>query len=116
MKKGDLSLNVIASAVIVLVVIIVLIIIFTGKISLLSGSISSCESKPGGKCVSSCPTQEDEYFYSQKMDFKCSDNNLICCYSQCKASGGKCKQGCSDPNNDLGAADCNGGEVCCKEN
>lgn len=118
MKKAQgLSLNMVASSVIVLIVVIVLIIVFSGKISLFSMSVSGCESKPGGKCVGAdqCPGDAtDGWYYSQKIDFKCSKDQDVCCYSNCKASGGFCKQGCEPSINDLGTADCINGDTCCK--
>ena len=118
MKKAQgLSLNMVASSVIVLIVVIVLIIVFSGKISLFSMSVSGCESKPGGKCFSGteCPESTDgSWFYSQKIDFKCPVKNNICCYSNCKASGGFCSGSC-DSINDLGPADCIDGNTCCKK-
>ncbi|MBT4823665.1 hypothetical protein HN695_04705 [Candidatus Woesearchaeota archaeon] len=115
-KAQGLSLNTVASAVIVLVVIIVIIIIFTGKASLFSGSVSACDSKPGAKCVpeTECPKKADNVFYSQKLDFKCGDKDLVCCYSQCKAISGKCEQKCKPDDDDVGPADCIDGETCCK--
>ncbi|MFH1440150.1 MAG: hypothetical protein ABIG89_06275 [Candidatus Woesearchaeota archaeon] len=114
-KAQGLSLNVVASAVIVLTVIIVLIIIFTGKLSLFSSNISGCEAKPGAKCVVGieCPdSKTDSVYYSQKLTFNCAKGS-VCCYSQCKAAGGRCDTSCGDKES-LGSADCSGGELCCK--
>ena len=116
-KAQGLSLNMIASSVIVLVVIIVIIIIFTGKFSIFSGSVTACESKPGAQCMTTCPsTETTPHYFSQKVDFKCPDSNQFCCYSQCKAISGICKpNGCTNPLNDQGPADCKGKSICCKE-
>lgn len=118
-KKGDLSLNTIASAVIVLLVVVILILIFTNKISLFSGSISDCDSKPGSTCVAEndCPGNggSSDWYYSQQISFTCKDKNQVCCYSNCKASGGKCISGsCGTDKEPLGTSDCIDGNVCCK--
>jgi hypothetical protein len=120
MKRGEgLSLSTVATAVIVLLVVVVLIIIFSGKMSYVSKSFSGCESKPGAKCItgtaeSGCNQNEDGVYYSQKIDFKCSTGQ-ICCYSNCKASGGKCVSGQCNPESDLGPSDCLNGEICCSQ-
>jgi hypothetical protein len=116
-KAQGLSLNMVAGAVIVLVVVVVLIIVFSGKISLFSMSISGCESKPGGACVAkdNCPGEDNsKWYYSQKIDFKCSKADEVCCYSNCKASGGFCESTCESID-DLGPADCTGSNRCCKK-
>jgi hypothetical protein len=114
MKKAQgLSLNMVAGSVIVLVVVIVLIIVFSGKISLFSKSISGCQSKPGGKCITECPGDDGNWYYSQVLDYKCPKSGDKCCYSNCKASGGFCKNDCEDIN-DLGPSDCTGSNTCCK--
>ena len=115
MKKSQgLSLNMVAGAVIVLTVVIVLIIIFTGKMSLFSRSISGCESKPGAVCKTACFVEGDSVYYSQQIDFRCPKEKPICCYSQCRAAGGKCDESACGEKDDLGTADCVGGKRCCK--
>ncbi len=51
MKKADIAITTIISAVIALVVLVVVILMFTGKITLVNVSIASCQEK-GGQCIS----------------------------------------------------------------
>jgi len=120
MKKAQgLSLNVIILAVLGLLVLLVLILIFTGKMGFLSKEISGCESKQGAKCVDDagdhqCPSDPDgDAGYFTKYSYDCKEGK-VCCYSQCKALGGKCSPSCDAPLKDLGSANCQGNQVCCR--
>lgn len=57
MKKGDLALSTIISAVLVLVVLLVVVLIFSGKMGGVSNTISHCD----GKCFETDSLNSSEY-------------------------------------------------------
>ena len=64
---------IVIGAVIAMIVLVVLLLMFTGKTSLLEGSLVDCEAK-GGVCQSECPKGT-----LKQTIFECAEANTGCC-------------------------------------
>ena len=94
-KKADISMNTIIAAAIAMVVLIVIVMIFSGRISVFSSTLQSCESqkgicsdrtsvpscsKEGGYigCIKACPN-ENNYVVLRNTDCEDNGKERICC-------------------------------------
>lgn len=64
---------IVIGAVIAMIVLVVLLLMFTGKTSLLEGSLTDCEAK-GGECKSVCPSGT-----LKQAIFECANSGESCC-------------------------------------
>lgn len=112
-KKGDLSMQFIALAVLALIFLVVVAFVMTGQIALFGKGLSDCENKAGW-CTTKTECSSNQ---GTESGFSCSGKEDVCCLNTCKGKEGTCKaeeSGCSTGEERIYLAACPDKEVCCK--
>ncbi len=111
-KKGDLSMQFIALAVLALIFLIVVAFVMTGNVGIFSKGLSDCENKAGW-CMTKTECSSNE---GTESGFTCAGKEDVCCLNTCKGKGGTCSaaDACASGEERIYLAACPSEEICCK--